>query len=153
MFIKTSILASALMTMTALGAHGAVNDKAQTQNVRLPATAGVYISESVTIHFNTKQDLLDTLRGPIQVDEEAVQAVANKLDSIIGQTVYPSHIAHLLFELSFTDPFLSRLGAKQRQENLGYIMSNLGEANKALTEHLFAFYYGYSFEHFAPSKN
>jgi hypothetical protein len=157
MMIKTSMFAStlaiALFALAPLYAAGIMNDDADSQNTRLPATSCVDVKESVNIRFETREDLLETLRGPIPVDEAVVEMIANKCESLIGQATYPSQLAHLLFELSYTDPLFNKLSASQIKNDLGYVMSNLGEGNCAFTEHLFAFYYGYTFEYYAPKKD
>lgn len=149
----TSALAIALTALTSIHAAGMIDDNAHSQNTRLAATSNVDVTESVTIRFETKDDLIESLRGPIPVNESAVNIIANKCESIIGQAVYPSQLAHLIFEVSYTDPVFHKLNILHVKNDVGYILSNLGGGNDELTEHLFAFYYGYTFEHFAPKKD
>jgi hypothetical protein len=150
-FLLASTLATAVVALAPLEAAGIV-DKADRQKTRLAATSGIGVAESLTLRFDTREDLLETLRGPVPVDEAAVEKVADKLTPLIGQNVYPSQLAHLIFELCFTDPLFHTLSPLQIKNDVGYILNNLGSGNSKLTEHLFAFYYGYTFEHYAPKK-
>jgi hypothetical protein len=67
-----------------------VNEKATAQYTKLPVSADVCVVENVTIRFETKKDVIDTLRGPLSVHEEAVQLMACKFEPVLGEALYPS---------------------------------------------------------------
>lgn len=58
-----------------------------------------------------------------------------------------------MFEMAFLDAEPTRLTNQQRADNMGYILSHLGRENAEVVLQLYAFYYGYSFEHFAKKAN
>lgn len=118
----------------------------------LPAS-GISTSETTTLCFPSVEILERTLMQPLALNEEVVKKVITKLTTLGGRDLYPSQIAHLLFELAFTDFEGIRLTPKQRTDNMAYILRNLGCGRPEIIEKLFAFYYGYSFEHFAPKKD
>lgn len=115
----------------------------------LPA-AGMPTQETITLCFPSLEILKKTLMQSPVLDEEVVKKVITKLTTLVGRDLYPSQIAHLLFELAFTDFEGVRLTPKQRTDNMAYLLRNLGCGRPEMVEKLFAFYYGYSFEHFAP---
>jgi hypothetical protein len=128
-----------------------INHNAPIHTERLPSTS-LETNESINLYFPSEGALKYALVNPTYVDSETVKHTFDKLKQFIGQPVYPSQLAKALFELAFTDPEHMRLTSKQRTDYMGYLLSNLGYGEAAVIEKLFAFYYGYSFEHFAEKK-
>lgn len=135
-----------------LSSAGIINENAQAQHTKLPVSCDVYVVENVTVRFETLKDVKESLRGPYPIDPEALKLIVRKFDVVLGESLYPSQLAHLFFEVAFTDPLSCRLTQQQRTENIGYALSNLGAWNSQLSTYLFAFYYGYSFQYGAPPK-
>jgi hypothetical protein len=119
------------------------------QESELPAANGLKTRETTTLLFPTLDTLKISIKNPISIDEAVAEKALEKLKPIVGKLIYPSQLAHLLFELAFTDTEDKRLTPKQRTDNIGYVLSNLGIGNAQVIEKLYAFYYGYSFEYFS----
>lgn len=128
------------------------DENAIVQESELPAAKGLKTRETVTLLFPTLDTLRTAITQPISVDEAVVEKVIEKLIPIAGKPIYPSQLSRLLFELAFTDAEIKRLTPKQRTDNIGYVLSNLGIGNAQVIEKLYAFYYGYSFQHFSARR-
>ncbi len=126
-----------------------VNRTAPVQRTLLPATNNLETEESITLCFTSEDSLRTQLQSPSPIDGTVLEIACAKLKPLIGQTVYPSTLAKAVFEMAFTDPTDQRLTPEQRTRNVGYLLSNLGCGEPEVVEKLFAFYYGYSFAHFA----
>jgi hypothetical protein len=120
-----------------------------TRDTLLPAANGLMTTELIAIVFPSLDILQAAVTLPTHIDCHVADKVVEKLAPFIGKHLYPSQIAHHIFELAFVDAALS---PKQRTDNIGYVFSNLGSGNAYVIEKLFAFYYGYSFEYFASKK-
>lgn len=128
------------------------DENAIVQETELPTAKGLKTRETVTLLFPTLDTLQSAITQPVPIDEAVVEKVIEKLTPIAGMLIYPSQLARLLFELAFTDAEVKRLTPKQRTDNIGYVLSNLGIGNAQVIEKLYAFYYGYSFQHFSAPR-
>lgn len=123
-------------------------------NVTIPATNGLVTQENIFLYFPSLDNLKEAVVQPVMLtDNEVGEKVLAKLAPIVNRQIYPSQLAHLIFELAFLDAEPSRLTIKQRTDNVGYVLSNLGRGEAKAIEQLFAFYYGYSFEYFAAKRS
>lgn len=130
-----------------------INLHASTQLTRLPATKNLEAEETTTLLYPSFKVLQEALVYPSSIDKEVIEKIFNKLKDVVGKPLYPSQLAKLIFELAFTDEETLRLTSKQRTDNIGYALSNLGCGKSEIIEKLYAFYYAYSFEHFASVRN
>lgn len=119
-----------------------------TPSAKLPGAQDVSVQEDTPLIFPNKKALYNAITGPIKIDCQVANTVLAKLEPIIGVPIYPSELAKKIFEVAFTDPHC--LSPQKRTEFIGYILSNLGRQNPDTILKLYGFYYGYSFEHFAP---
>ncbi|MBS0627944.1 MAG: hypothetical protein JSS09_07015 [Verrucomicrobia bacterium] len=128
------------------------DENAIVQESEIPAAKGLKTKETVTLLFPNLDTLRAAITYPVPIDEAVVEKVIEKLTPMVGKLIYPSELARLLFELAFTDPEVKRLTPKQRTDNIGYVLSNLGIGNAQVIEKLYAFYYGYSFQYFSAPR-
>jgi hypothetical protein len=76
---------------------GLVNENAQIQYTKLPASLDVYIQKNVTLRFETSKDVIESLKGPFVIDKEVKNLICQKFELVLGEPLYPIQIAHLLF--------------------------------------------------------